>query len=246
LKCKDKIAIVTGGASGIGLEIAKALVQQGAAVNVIDIDKEKLNDLDDRFVKYNADVTNYGKISEVVNDIFLKHKRVDILVNNAGVIHNELLINITDKDNMKHNYESFKRIIDVNLMSVFIVGVITAEKMVAIRNRGVIVNISSISASGNIGQSAYSAAKAGVEALTRTWSKELGLFGVRAVAISPGFIDTESTDTALSKKYIEDIKNRTPLRCLGDAANIAHAVLFAIENDFVNGTIIGVDGGLVI
>jgi 3-oxoacyl-[acyl-carrier protein] reductase len=110
----------------------------------------------------------------------------------------------------------------------------------------VIVNMSSISARGNAGQSAYAAAKAGVEALTRSWAKELGPLGLRFVAVAPGFIDTPSTRAALSVEILEELKQKTPLRRLGEVANVALAVIYALENDLLTGTVLDVDGGLTI
>ena len=114
------------------------------------------------------------------------------------------------------------------------------------RSKGVIVNISSISACGNEGQTAYSAAKAGVNAMTVTWSKELGPMGIRCNAISPGFIDTDSTHNALKEKIIAHIHSNTPLRRLGQVEEVSQAVASVIANDFINGVILNVDGGLKI
>ena len=119
------------------------------------------------------------------------------------------------------------------------------ERMVRSRTRGLIVNISSVMAAGNPGQSAYSAAKAGVEALAVTWARELGGFGIRAVAIAPGFIDTPSTRQGLSPERLEDWVRKTPLRRLGTVEEVARAVVYAAENDFVTGTVLEVAGGLV-
>jgi 3-oxoacyl-[acyl-carrier protein] reductase len=243
---KDRVAVVTGGGSGLGLSIASALLEKQAKVVVLDIDREKLANLSEKFVKYQADVTNYETVQATVDDIVSKYEHIHILVNNAGAIYNEPLINIMNRENMKHSYENFKKFLDINLNSVFIMSSIVAEKMVLKRTKGVIVNISSISANGNAGQSVYAAAKAGVNALTKTWAKELGVLGIRTVAIAPGFIDTESTNTALSKDVIDHIKRAVPLRKLGKVEDIAHSVLYAIENEYLNGAILEVDGGITI
>lgn len=243
---KDSVAIVTGGGSGLGLGIASVLLEKQAKVVVLDIDKEKLAKLSEKFLKYQVDVTNYETVQATIDDIVSKYERIHILVNNAGAIYNEPLINIMNRENMKHSYENFKKFLDINLNSVFIMSSIVAEKMVLKRTKGVIINISSISANGNPGQSVYAAAKAGVNALTKTWAKELGVLGIRTVAIAPGFIDTESTYKALSKEVISHIKREVPLRKLGKVEDIAHSVLYAIENEYLNGTILEVDGGITI
>jgi 3-oxoacyl-[acyl-carrier protein] reductase len=110
----------------------------------------------------------------------------------------------------------------------------------------VIVNISSVSAAGNSGQSAYSASKAGVNALTAVWAKELSPLGIRTVAIAPGYIDTPSTRKAVSDTQLEGITSRIPLRKMGEPKSIVDAVLFAIKNDYVNGTVLEIDGGLTL
>ena len=242
LKIKESVAVVTGGASGLGLGIATSLFNSGAKVIVFDVNQEKLKKLNNNFTTYHLDITNYDLVQNTVNDVIDNHSRIDILVNNAGVIYNEPLINVMNPQNMKHSYANFKRNLEVNLNSVFIMSSIIVEKMVLKRIKGVIINISSIAAKGNAGQTAYAASKAGVEAMTKTWSKELGSFGIRAVAVAPGFINTESTSEALNDKIIKHIKSNTPLKRLGEVENVSQSVLYVIENDFLNGTVIEVDG----
>jgi 3-oxoacyl-[acyl-carrier protein] reductase len=169
-----------------------------------------------------------------------------VLVNNAGIIHSEPLVNILSRTDTKHSLENWRKTIDINLNAVFYVTSHVVEKMVKSRSKGVIINISSISSYGNMGQSAYSASKAALNALTVTWSKELGMFGIRCVAIAPGFIDTPSTQAALSEVKIKSYKNATPLGRFGKTEELLHAVIFIIENDFYNGTILNLDGGLKI
>lgn len=246
MELKDKVAIVTGGAGNLGLSIAKGLLVNDVTVIVLDIDKEKLKQLDRRFIAYDVDITNYQLVQECIDDIINRFSKIDILVNNAGVIYNEPLINIMNPFSMKHSYDTFKKNLEINLNSVFILSSIVAEKMVLKRTKGVIINISSISAKGNAGQTAYSASKAAVEAMTKTWAKELGSFGIRSNAIAPGFINTESTNIALSEKNIKHIVSNTPLKRLGESENIFQSVTYIIENDFVTGTVIEVNGGLTI
>jgi len=243
---ENKIIIVTGGANGLGLETAEKLLKEKATVIVFDIDRSKLSTLNKSFVTYHVDVTSYDQVQSAVDDIIEKFGSIDVLVNNAGVIYSEPLINIMAKDDRKHSLESFKKYLDINLTSVFIVSSIVIEKMVINKTKGVIVNISSISSQGNSGQTVYSAAKAGVEALTRTWSQELGIFGIRVVAVAPGFMDTESTHKVLNNKIINDLKQKIPLKFLGNASHIAETVLHCIENEYINGTVVRIDGGISI
>jgi 3-oxoacyl-[acyl-carrier protein] reductase len=243
---EKKIAVVTGGASGLGLEIAEQLLNEKAVVIIIDINDEKLDIVNKSFFKYKADVTSYSQIISVVDRIILKFEKIDILINNAGVIYNEPLINLLSKKDKKHSLKNFKKYLDINLTSVFIVSSIVIEKMILARSKGVIVNISSVSAQGNAGQTAYSAAKAGVEALTKTWSKELGVFGIRVVSIAPGFMNTNSTHQALSDEMIKDVRSKIPLKKLGKARDVAEAVLFAIKSNYFNGKVLQIDGGFTL
>lgn len=242
----NDIAIVTGGAKGLGLSIAKLLLENGAKVIIFDKDEINLKNLPNIFEKYIVDVTNKKEVEQAINNIVERYGKINILVNNAGTIYSQPLINITSKTECVHDYDKYKKIIEVNMHSVFLMSSLVAEKMILKRTKGVIINISSICAEGNAGQSAYSAAKAGVNAFAKVWAKELGAFGIRVVAIAPGFMDTDSTKKALNSSMIENIKIRTPLRCLGDPSCIAKMVISVISNPFVNGEVINVSGGLVL
>jgi 3-oxoacyl-[acyl-carrier protein] reductase len=147
---------------------------------------------------------------------------------------------------MMHDYGDFQQVLKSNLDSVFIVTAAVVGHMVRRRTKGVIINVSSISASGNEGQVAYSAAKAGVNAMTVSWAKELGRWGIRCNAVSPGFIATESTRASLSESILNRVQANTPLRRLGDPHEVAQAVQALVENDFITGTVLSVNGGLVI
>jgi 3-oxoacyl-[acyl-carrier protein] reductase len=140
----------------------------------------------------------------------------------------------------------WNRVLAADLSSVFLMTLCVVEKMITARTKGVIVNISSVSAAGNAGQSAYSAAKAGVNALTAVWAKELSLMGIRVVAVAPGFTETESTRQALSEAVLRETVKKVPLKRLGRPEEIADGVLSVIKNDFFNGKVFELDGGLVI
>lgn len=243
---KDKCVIVTGGASGLGYGIAERLLNAGARVAIVDKDEGKLAALGSGFERHAVDVTDEMAVRTAVDAIVAKWGTINALVNSAGLIYSEPLINLLRPAGMRHSYATFKQIIDLDLNSVFLVTSIVVEKMVARRAKGAIVNISSIAARGNAGQSAYSAAKAGVEALTKVWAKELGVLGIRCNAIAPGFIDTPSTAAAISAKFVEHVKANTPLRRLGDVESVARAAQFAIEDEFLNGAVIDINGGLSI
>jgi 3-oxoacyl-[acyl-carrier protein] reductase len=244
LEIKGALAVVTGGAQGLGFAIASHLTDLGAKVIVVDRNEAAISKLPAEIEGIQLDVTDPEQVKVVVGQIFERFGRLDILVNNAGVIFSEPFVNIMNPAGMMHDYKRFRDSITVNLDSVFIVTSAVVEHMVKSRTKGAIVNISSISATGNEGQTAYSAAKAGVNALTVTWSKELGRWGIRCNAVAPGFIGTESTRLALNKSILKHIETNTPLRRLGEATEVAQAVAATIQNDFINGVILDVNGGL--
>lgn len=246
MKIESSVALVTGGAAGLGLAIANHLHVRGARVHVLDKDAAALGLLPAGILGQQADVTQPGEVRAVVASIGESAGGVDILVNNAGWIHSEPLVNLLQAVGGSHDPDRFRRCLETNLFSTFLVGSVVAEQMVRKRKKGVIINISSVSAAGNAGQTAYAAAKAGVNAMTLVWAKELGRMGIRCNAVAPGFIDTESTRKALAPAALEQVRDLCPLRRLGEPSEVAHAVALLVENDFANGGILSLDGGITI
>jgi 3-oxoacyl-[acyl-carrier protein] reductase len=193
-----------------------------------------------------CDVSDYGRVVEATARYHDEHGAADVLVNNAGVLYSAPLLRLTPSGLERHDAAEWDRVLAADLSSVFYMTSCVVERMVAARTRGVVVNVSSVSAAGNAGQSAYSAAKAGVNALTATWAKELGPLGIRVAAVAPGFTETESTRAALSEAVLKETVKRVPLRRLGTPEEIAEGVLCVIGNDFFSGKVFELDGGLVI
>ena len=154
------------------------------------------------------------------------------------------LLNFLNPQHFKSHDDLFDDVISVNLKGTYLVSSRIGHAMVRKRKKGVIVNFSSISAQGNLGQTAYSASKAAVEAMTVTWSKELGPLGVRCNAIAPGFIDTPGARSALHAEQMDRWKELTPLKRLGEIDEVISVVMLIIENDFLNGSVLEVHGGL--
>jgi len=244
LELSGAVALVTGGARGLGLAIASHLHARGARVVAADRDAAALEGIPAHFERQAVDATQPVAVEAAVADVVARLGKIDVLVNNAGVISSEPFVNVMNPAQMMHDYGRFRDAVVANLDSVFIVTSAVVRHMVSHRWKGVIVNISSISASGNEGQTAYSAAKAGVDAMTVTWAKELGRWGIRCNAVAPGFIGTESTRQALKPDVVDRIRAGTPLRRLGEAHEVALAVASLVENDFMNGVVLRVDGGL--
>ena len=241
--------LVTGGGSGIGRHLVERLLAEGAEPGVFEIDAARCADLaaatGGRVHTWPCDVSDAAAVDAAVAAMLGDGFEPDVLVNNAGVIHSEPLVNLLSRGERAHSRESWRRVLGADLDSVFFVTSRVVDHMLARRRKGVVVSISSISAAGNPGQSAYAAAKAGVNALTRTWAAELGAMGLRFVAVAPGFIDTPSTRAALSEASLTRLQQQIPLRRLGDVEAVYLAVRHAIENDYLTGTVLEVDGGLV-
>lgn len=241
---RGKKIIVTGGVKGLGRAMVQELISRECNVTVFDIDQAGFDELRKTGVRCVAcDVTNYEQINAALDQF---DGAPDVLINNAGILYSEPLIKITEDGLKLHGGESWDRVLRTNLSSVFYMTAPVVAKMVATRTKGVVVNIGSVSATGNPGASAYSAAKAGVHALTRSWAKELGPMGIRVIAIAPGFMDTDSAHAATSEMALRETIKRVPLRRLGKAEEVAAAVVAAIENDFFNGKVFELDGGLIV
>jgi 3-oxoacyl-[acyl-carrier protein] reductase len=239
--------LVTGGGRGLGRHLVERLAAEAGRVAVFEKDEGTIADLraaHPAVQSYSCDVTDpravAGSVAAMESDGFA----LDVLVNNAGLVHSALLVNLLAKENRVHSAEEWQRVLAANLSSVFYVTGPVVDHMLKRRKKGVVISMSSISARGNAGQSAYSAAKAGVNALMRTWARELGGFGIRFVSIAPGFIDTDSTRKALSEESLSRLKDQIPLRRLGELDHVYQAVRFIVENDYINGTVLEVDGGL--
>ena len=240
--------LITGGGRGIGNFLANGLLQKAAKVIIIDRDEQLLNDLPlhHNLAKYHCDITDYAAVEDLVNRIFETEGGINVCINNAGIIHSEPLVNILSREEKKHSITNWQKVMDVNLNAVFYITSNVAEKMILKKQKGVIINISSIAAQGNIGQSAYAASKAAVEALTKTWSKELGMFKIRCACIAPGFFDTPSTRESLTDNMLAKWQKSVPIARLGELNELLSAVEFIIQNDYYNGKVLALDGGLIL
>lgn len=247
MEVKGKSVLITGGANGIGLRLAEKLTEKGAGIGIFDVDEKAIAGLQKKHPEMycrTCDVSNYAQVESAVDDAWNKMRGIDVLVNNAAMIRNSMLLSLSEGSIKKHDVELWDKMIATDLSSVFYMTVNIAEKMMQNRTRGVVVNVSSVCASGNAGQGAYSAAKAGVNALTVAWSKELSPLRIRVAGVAPGYTETDRTIQSLGEVVLKEWKSKIPLRRLGKPDEIADAIMFVIKNDFVNGKIIEVDGGL--
>jgi 3-oxoacyl-[acyl-carrier protein] reductase len=241
---KGQVALVTGGARGIGKAIAEALAGRGVNVAVADIDegaaRSTAGELEARGIKALAmkmDVSSAGDVAAAVSAVKDEMGRLDILVNNAGITRDGLIMRMKEED--------WDSVININLKSVFLCTK-EAIKVMAKQRYGRIVNIASVVAfMGNPGQANYSASKAGIVGLTKTTAREYASRGITVNAVAPGFIMTAMTD-ALPENVKEEMKSAIPLGTFGTPEDVAASVVFLAspEAGYITGQVIHVNGGM--
>ena len=240
-RLENKVAIITGGAAGIGAATAVKFAQEGAKVIIWDLDEVKgkalAAQLNATFAKVNtADYAMVEAAAKAVNDHF---GRIDILINNAGITRDSSLKKMT--------VEQWQQVIDVNLTGIFYCTKIVSEYMLA-HNWGRIINASSVvGLYGNFGQTNYVATKSAIIGMTKTLARELGKKGVTVNAVAPGFIATEMV-AAMPENVLDGMKAKIPLARLGDPMEIAnvYAFLSSDEASYINGHTLSVDGGMTV
>ena len=246
-----KVIVITGGAQGLGLATALRLAPKQPNIALIDTNtktlaeaKQLIEDAGATASSWICNVTQEDEVDQAFAQIAAKTGRLDALVNNAGITRDSLFLKIKeDVVEKRMSLGQWQQVIDVNLTGTFLCGRAAATEMVKAGNGGCIINISSISRHGNMGQTNYTATKAGVAAMAVTWSKELARQGIRCAAIAPGYIGTEMVLT-MKSEALEKIAAGIPAKRLGQPDEIAKTVEFILENDYVNGRVIEVDGGL--
>ncbi|MDC5818278.1 SDR family oxidoreductase [Vibrio europaeus] len=247
---KESVIAITGAGQGLGQMMAVTLAHAGAEMALIDVNEQALRQTQEqchmlgvKALTYRADVTNEDEVEQVFSDIVTDFGHLDGLVNNAGILRDGLLVKVKDGEISKMSLEQFNSVINVNLNGTFLCGREAALNMIKTERRGVIINISSVARAGNIGQTNYAASKAAVATLATTWAKELARFGIRAAAIAPGVIETPMA-AQMKPEAIARLESMIPVGRMGETAEIANTVKFILENDYINGRIIEVDGGI--
>ena len=243
--------VITGAARGLGLAIAQSLAAQDANVMLADMNgaalENALASMPENKGKQAvtvANVTNEGDVKVLFDKTEAELGPVSGLVNNAGILRDAMLVKVKEGQVVdRMSLDVWQSVIDVNLTGVFLCGREAAERMIVSGQKGVIINISSISRAGNAGQSNYAAAKAGVAALSTTWAKELARYGIRSAAIAPGVFETEMV-ASMKPEAKERFVQMIPAKRTGAVEELADSVNFIIKNDYYTGRILELDGGL--
>ncbi|MCK7547034.1 SDR family oxidoreductase [Marinobacter koreensis] len=251
MKVQDSVIAITGGGQGLGRAMAEFLAARGAKLALIDLVPEKLDEAATACREAGAEARTYvcnvakeADVESTFEAILKDFGHLNGLINNAGILRDGLMVKVKDgKVEKRMELSQWQSVIDVNLTGVFLCGREAATRMIENGDQGVIINIASISRAGNMGQSNYSAAKAGVSALVPAWAKELARYGIRCAGIAPGFVETEMT-ASMKPEAREKMTAGIPLRRMGRPDEIAHAAAFIFENDYLSGRMIEVDGAL--
>ncbi len=244
---KDKNVVITGATRGIGKAIALKMAKEGANVAVVgssSLEKaqqtcEELKGLDVEAKPYICDVASFDETTKLAKEIIRDFGKVDIIVNNAGITKDGLMLTMKEED--------FDKVIDVNLKGCF--NIVKNFTKHLFKNRsGSIINITSVSGlMGNVGQSNYAAAKAGLVGMTKTWAKEFAPRNIRVNGVAPGFIKTDMTEE-IAEKAGEQLLETIPMKRLGKPEDIAEMVTFLASDkaSYITGEIIKVDGGIYV
>lgn len=242
MRLENKVAIITGGAGGIGLAAVKRFLEEGAKVAIVDYDKqqgEKIEaELGENVAFFAIDVSKLADVKEMVEQVVDRFGKIDILINNAGITRDATLVKMSEED--------FEKVIQINLNGVYYCTQAVAPHMIA-QGSGKIISTSSVSGVyGNFGQTNYAATKAAIIGMTKTWAKELGRKGINVNAVAPGFTATPMVEK-MPEKVLQQMEGITSLQRLGKPEDIANAYLFLASDEasYITGHVLQVDGGIM-
>lgn len=250
MQLEDKVIIITGGGQGLGRAMAEYLAERRVRLALVDLNQEKLDEtaaacraLGVQARTYLCNVASEEQVTQTIAQIAEDFGSINGLINNAGILRDGLTIKVKDGEMSKMSLAQWQSVIDVNLTGVFLCTREVAAKMIELQNEGAIINISSVSRAGNIGQANYSAAKAAVAADTVVWARELARYGIRVAGVAPGFIETDMV-ASMKPEALQRMTDVIPLKRLGKPKEIAHAIAFLLENEYFTGRILELDGGV--
>jgi 3-oxoacyl-[acyl-carrier protein] reductase len=255
MRLENQVAIVTGGARGIGRATAERFAAEGARLAIWDVDAERGEILAGQLkgqgcsVRFQrVDVGNPEAVETAVEEVVEAWGGVDVLVNNAGILRDAQLVRYKEGEvKGRMAVEDFDQVLGVNLRGAFLCARAVAPHMIRARKGRILNAASVVGLYGNFGQTNYVASKAGIIGMTRVWARELGRYGITVNAVAPGFIETDMT-RSMPQKILDAMVARTPLGRLGSPEEVAAVYLFLASDEasFINGAVISVDGGVVI
>ncbi|MFK8014968.1 MAG: SDR family oxidoreductase [Gammaproteobacteria bacterium] len=252
MELKNKVVAITGAGGGLGRATAVTLASQGCALALIDLKSDALEQTareceqvgSNDVAIFTTNVVDEQQVTDTFAAIGGRFGKLHGLINNAGITRDGFTLKATENEiTHKMSLQQWQQVIDVNLTGVFLCGREAAALMITTQCTGCIVNISSISRAGNKGQINYSATKAGVEAMSVVWAKEFARYRIRSAAIAPGFIATDMV-MGMKAEARDKMTGPIPVGRMGEPHEIASAIKFVLENDYVNGRCFEIDGGL--
>ena len=252
MRLDKKVAMITGGAAGIGKATVKRFVEEGAKVAFCDVKVEQglalLQEIGSQHDFQKVDVTDRKMVQDWLDRVIVRYERIDILVNNAGILRDGVLVKVKDGELVKQMpEEAFDSVVAVNMKGVFNCTQAIAPIMIR-QGSGVILNASSVvSLDGNFGQTNYIASKEGVIGMTKVWARELGGNNIRVNAVAPGLILTDML-LSMPADALEALRQKPPLKRIGTAEDVANLYLFLASDQasYISGEVIRIDGGMVI
>ena len=250
MNLKDKVVAVTGAAQGLGRAMAESLAQQGAHIALLDMQEdalkvaaEQISELGVQAKYFVVNVTDEEAVEQAFADVAKEFGQLNGLINSAGIMRDGMLLKVKEgKVVDKMSKQQFQSVLDVNVTGTFLCSREAASQMIETGSEGVIINISSVSRGGNMGQTNYSASKSAVSTMTVSWGKELARFGIRTGCIAPGLVDTAMA-AQMRPEMREMFLKTVPLRRLAKVEELGHAAKFIFENDYFTGRTLELDGG---
>ena len=250
MKIKGAWVLVTGGVQGLGRQFAFDFLAAGAQVMICDVNEKVLVEAKEQAEAAGyqvatavCDVSREDQVKATLAAMVGQFGGIDVLINNAGITRDGMFVKVKDGEIKTMSLSNWQKVIDVNLTGSFLCAREAAVTMIEKKNPGVIINISSISRVGNVGQTNYSVIKVGVAAMTVVLAKELAWYQIRVVAIAPGYTATEMV-LAMRDDVQDMVKKTIPLRRFAETGEIVLTARFIVENDYLTGRVIEVDGGL--
>ncbi|MEP1448863.1 MAG: SDR family oxidoreductase [Paraglaciecola sp.] len=250
MNLKNQVIVITGAAQGLGKAMAEEFAKQGAHIALLDMQAEAVeaaaSEIEKLGVKasgYAVNVTDEKQVEDTFAKIAADFGQINGLINSAGIMRDGMLLKAKEgKVVDKMPLQQFQSVLDVNVTGTFLCSREAAAQMVETKSKGVIINISSVSRAGNMGQTNYSASKAAVSTMTVSWAKELGRFGIRTGCIAPGLVETAMA-AQMRPEMREMFIKSIPAQRLADVEELAHAAKFIFENDYFTGRTLELDGG---